>query len=261
MIKANIEGFLKSFHTRLNGIDIKEIQEYQSHVESIDRMIGTGLPTVLAIINLHTLHYEYLSPNYGRFFGEKAYQRLKREGVKSSFQDQHPEDRKIIQNSVYPTIHQTLKKLSPSQKLRAKGTYNFRFKKNNGAYGHYIQSNIILKLNIAGDPLLDFGFITEVAESSYSRKIELCISLLNEENIYETILEKDFPIFQPSENLTKREVEITRLIANGYSSKEIAQQLYISTHTVNTHRRNILVKWKMRSMTEVVNFAKEISII
>lgn len=45
--------------------------------------------------------------------------------------------------------------------------------------------------------------------------------------------------------LTLREKEIISLIANGKSSQEIGEQLYISTHTVSTHRKNIIKKNRM----------------
>jgi DNA-binding CsgD family transcriptional regulator len=45
--------------------------------------------------------------------------------------------------------------------------------------------------------------------------------------------------------LTKREMEIVKLIAKGMGSKEIAQNLFLSVNTVNTHRRNITGKTGM----------------
>jgi len=42
--------------------------------------------------------------------------------------------------------------------------------------------------------------------------------------------------------LSEREVEIIQLIAEEFSSKQIAEQLFISSHTVNTHRKNIMHK-------------------
>jgi len=52
--------------------------------------------------------------------------------------------------------------------------------------------------------------------------------------------------------LSKRELEVLSLIGNGLLSKEIANQLNISVHTVNTHRQNILEKLKVRTIFEAV---------
>jgi len=56
-------------------------------------------------------------------------------------------------------------------------------------------------------------------------------------------------------NLTEREVEIIKHIANGLSSNEIAEQLFISPRTVETHRNNIIKKLGVNNVAGVVRFA------
>ncbi len=55
--------------------------------------------------------------------------------------------------------------------------------------------------------------------------------------------------------LTAREKEIITLLANGKSSNEIADQLFISAHTVSTHRKNIIRKIECSSFAELLRFA------
>lgn len=57
--------------------------------------------------------------------------------------------------------------------------------------------------------------------------------------------------------LTDRELEIIRLLAKGQSSADIAETLFLSTHTVNTHRKNILRKLEISSTVELVHFAHD----
>ncbi len=54
-----------------------------------------------------------------------------------------------------------------------------------------------------------------------------------------------------------REFEIIRLIASGLTSEEISNKLFISFHTVNTHRRNILEKSGKESVAELIYELKE----
>jgi DNA-binding NarL/FixJ family response regulator len=56
-------------------------------------------------------------------------------------------------------------------------------------------------------------------------------------------------------NLTVREKEILRLIAEGRSSKEVANLLHISIHTVDRHRANIMNKLKVNKVTDLVKYA------
>ena len=55
--------------------------------------------------------------------------------------------------------------------------------------------------------------------------------------------------------LTKREVEVLRLIAEEFSNPEIAQQLFISIRTVDTHRRNLIEKLGVKNTAGLVKYA------
>lgn len=55
--------------------------------------------------------------------------------------------------------------------------------------------------------------------------------------------------------LTKREIEIIDQIANGFPSKEIADNLFISIRTVETHRKNIKQKLGFNNFYSVLTFA------
>ncbi len=55
--------------------------------------------------------------------------------------------------------------------------------------------------------------------------------------------------------LTDREREIVKLIAKEYSNKEIAEQLFISERTVETHRKNIFRKTGTNSLVGLIKFA------
>jgi len=55
--------------------------------------------------------------------------------------------------------------------------------------------------------------------------------------------------------LSVREIEIVQLIAKGFIAKEIASMLSLSTHTVYTHRKNIMKKLELSSSSELVLYA------
>ena len=63
------------------------------------------------------------------------------------------------------------------------------------------------------------------------------------------------------DRLSKREKEILRLFVLGKSSGEIADQLFISEHTVDTHKRNIKSKLKANSMFELGEYARAFDLI
>ena len=67
----------------------------------------------------------------------------------------------------------------------------------------------------------------------------------------------DEELLQKGNIFSDREFEIIRLIESGLNSEEIAEKLFISPHTVNTHRRNILEKTGKTHISEVIYYLKE----
>jgi LuxR family maltose regulon positive regulatory protein len=63
------------------------------------------------------------------------------------------------------------------------------------------------------------------------------------------------------EPLSKRELEVLQLIADGLTNQEIAARLYLSTNTVKVHTRNIYGKLGVRSRTQAVARAKRVGIL
>jgi two-component system nitrate/nitrite response regulator NarL len=62
---------------------------------------------------------------------------------------------------------------------------------------------------------------------------------------------------QASDDLTDREKEILRKIVLGKSNKEIADELFISARTADTHRTNIKKKLKLTVLSQLIQYAKE----
>lgn len=68
-------------------------------------------------------------------------------------------------------------------------------------------------------------------------------------------------IDNPFVSVSSRELEIIHLIAGEQTSQEIAQQLHISIHTVESHRRRIFEKMKVRNAAGVVRKSFEVGIL
>lgn len=69
-------------------------------------------------------------------------------------------------------------------------------------------------------------------------------------------------VLEPRTNpLTKREVEILSLVVQGCTSKEIAEKLYLSIRTVNTHRTNIMHKLNIHDTAGLVRYGLQNGIV
>jgi len=65
----------------------------------------------------------------------------------------------------------------------------------------------------------------------------------------------------PTDLLSEREIEIIRLITNGLQQKDIADILFISPRTVETHKKNIMEKLSLKSTADLIKFAIKQGII
>lgn len=65
----------------------------------------------------------------------------------------------------------------------------------------------------------------------------------------------------PSIPLSPREIEILKLFATGKTTKEIADQLFVSIKTVGTHKQHILEKLELKSTTDLVKYAIKYKLI
>ncbi len=61
--------------------------------------------------------------------------------------------------------------------------------------------------------------------------------------------------------LSNRERQVFQMIAEGRSTKEITDILYLSPSTVKTHRSNIMEKLQLSSISGLIQFAKHLKIV
>jgi DNA-binding NarL/FixJ family response regulator len=70
---------------------------------------------------------------------------------------------------------------------------------------------------------------------------------------------KTAPLSNPAEteNLTAREIEILRLLAQGYTNRQAAELLNLSVRTVEYHRGNLTAKLNLHSRVELVRYVED----
>lgn len=61
--------------------------------------------------------------------------------------------------------------------------------------------------------------------------------------------------------LSERETQVLKLVAEGFSSREIAQQIFVSTKTVETYRRRFAEKLGLESRADIVRYALDLGLL
>ncbi len=110
------------------------------------------------------------------------------------------------------------------------------------------------------------GFLTKTCDAN--EILAAVRAIMNREKMYcHKVLEIviGHPIQNPEDCdptiLSQREIEIIRLIANGYTTNQIAESLYRSFHTIATHRKNIMKKLGVSSSSELLLYAMNTGLI
>lgn len=96
----------------------------------------------------------------------------------------------------------------------------------------------------------DKSELTEAISEVYKGKTYLSDEAGKVLDTYSTGLSK-IPV------LTRREKEVLAMIAEGYTNPEIAKQLFVSTETIDSHRKNLLAKLNVRNTAMLIKFAVE----
>jgi len=86
-------------------------------------------------------------------------------------------------------------------------------------------------------------------------------SELASELIQHALPQRDRLTSEPAELLSKRELQVLKLVAEGFSSREIAQQIFISVKTVETYRGRFAEKLGLTSRADIVRYALEIGLL
>jgi two-component system, NarL family, response regulator NreC len=119
-----------------------------------------------------------------------------------------------------------------------------------------------LKSGASGFLVKDDSFARLTSGIKALVKNELVISKELESTVLEGLIHySKNPENKTSKRLTNREREILRLIAEGFTNQKIADSLFISVSTVDTHRKNLMKKLNIHSIAGLVKYAVKNRII
>ena len=149
----------------------------------------------------------------------------------------------------------TLGNIKEEDREKANYTWNYRFKNSDDVYVNIVQNTTPLAFDTQGKPIVGLAHYT-VIHPDIKMDISASAKLLNAQNEYETIYFNNFSQKLLSEGISNRERDVIRLLVLNNTSKEISEKLSISSHTVDTHRRNILKKLNISSTGELIGMLK-----
>ncbi|EPR74514.1 Transcriptional regulator, LuxR family [Winogradskyella psychrotolerans RS-3] len=167
----------------------------------------------------------------------------------------HPEDIDAWLSALNSLMEFTLDEIPEHKRKDANYTWNFRLKNSDDVYVNIIQNTTPLVFDSDGKPIIGLAHYT-VLDAHVKMDITASAKLLNSNSEYETLFFNNFSQKLLKDGISNRERDVIRLLVLSKSSKEISKVLNISSHTVDTHRRNILKKLNISSTGELIGMLK-----
>lgn len=213
-------------------------------------------PSLVFILNHQTMLYDYFSKNVKQILGYDA-DRYMKEGLAFSTSTFHPEHLDIHNRLIYPEIYEYIKNYGQKGESKSlRFTTTFKVKKADGKYIWAMQQFNIIETDDAGLPFLTLVFMHDITYIKKDECVDLLISHKTSPNsTYIPIYAATYPGINKPTVFSKRELEVLNLICKGVSSKEIANSLFLSEHTVKTHRKNMLKKINAKNTADLLRFA------
>jgi DNA-binding CsgD family transcriptional regulator len=173
-----------------------------------------------------------------------------------------PEDSPILL-AISKFCHDFLDNIAPDMRNQVKFSFYFNILHASGRLVPVIQQDSIYS-NAEGIPVYSFSFVTDISHLKAKNELMFSILAIDEHG------NQQFKCFSPKQLniqaqertlLTVRERQVLGGLAEGLSSKQIASDLGIAFHTVNTHRQNMLTKTGCKSSAALVKYALEHTLI
>lgn len=175
----------------------------------------------------------------------------------------HPDDLHFAMKCEDIVAHFLKKHVPPHKMTKYKISYCLRERTKKGDYKLFLLQTITARVTEDGALLKVFGSHSDISHITTENNHKLSFIGLGGEPSYMEIDVFDKTVFGdytpfhleklPTPTpFTKRELEIIRLLAAGDSTDEITQKLFISKHTAEAHRRNILKKADARNTPELI---------
>lgn len=239
---AKIWKRISDSETHVNDLMQLEIELYKKLL--IFFQIGESFYTVF---NFQMVAFDFVSEEVTSVLGYNRDEFV----VDHVVQNIHPDDRAWFLNC-QETAGQFLLGLSPSRQMKYKLRIDYRIKKQSGEYSWIMHQSVVVHNDNTGKVLRTLVIFTDISHLKTSgRHVMSYIGMDGEPSYLDVDVCNNFR--EESNLLTKREKEILYLIAEGKPSKEIAELLYISKHTVDSHRKNLLRKTGSACTVELIN--------
>lgn len=202
------------------------------------------------IFNSYTAKFEYCSMEIRKVLGYKP-----KEFSWSFFLNKiHPEDRSnYLENE--QAVNHFFQNLPPEKVHKSKACSDFRVQLENGNYARLMQQTVAVQTEREDPMLRNLLLFTDITHLKTTIITDMSLSFVSLANDFQDALIPDIPK-RTTALISRREKQVLQLLGQNKTSDQIALALFISKHTVDSHRKNLLRKTESMNTLQLVMKAK-----
>jgi DNA-binding CsgD family transcriptional regulator len=221
----------------------------QLNLQDLLSSVFTAGPTYYYIIDFFDMKISNMTPSVKEIHGLDP-ETITFDDILSMI---HPDDVEYVSRAEQKLNELFNHQIGRDKMMKYKFCYSLRFKTADGSYKLFLHQAVVLTMDEEkgfGKSLNIHTDISHIADSN-NHKLSV-IGLMGEPSF------TNIEVFQPAQPepsgtiYSKREVEIIKLIGEGFTNAEISERLYIAIDTVKNHRKNIMSKANVKNSAQLV---------
>ena len=252
---TELEAFITRFS--LPGQNEKDLKKDKTiaQLKSLLALEANHLVGPVIIYSLDHTSYKnhYISDSFYRITGA-CEASASREGLPYLLSYKHPDYLKVFLTNVYPQLIACFLEMPTEERLKSRAQFNYKLRLKDGSYLPCIQYCMMLELDENQGASLEVGIIRADNFPSQENQIILMIDQLTENGVYKTIFRKEYQFNGEKSLFSRRENEILTMIRSGMSINDIANNFFLSVHTVRNHKRSMFKKAGVVRLSALLKF-------
>ncbi|CAN5136255.1 LuxR C-terminal-related transcriptional regulator [soil metagenome] len=250
-------NYVEQINTGKNNLELSKIEGVEKllNVQSNHFNILNHSVPLVYLLDYTTGRYLYVSRQCQVHLNISP-EKMMTNAISFVMERYHPEDLELFNEQIFTDRLKLLESIPVDQHKDHVFSFNFRLKNGNGEFVNILQRNSFIKSEENGKPLVSLGTLTNInhfkTENPVIQLVEKIDPLTGQ---VDTISKITYYLKEEDKIFSKREKEVLLHIAEGLTSKQIADKLFISEHTVINHKRNMHHKSNTQNTAALINFA------
>jgi DNA-binding CsgD family transcriptional regulator len=242
------------------SVDVPEslVDEWKRKVEFMDE-VSIQNNAVVFLWNAYTNRFLYMSDKLKIFSGIDPALFTGENGVENVLNHIHPDHVRPVLLMIQQLVINFCADYNVEDYKEVKICFNYLFRNDLGEYMQILQRPVILEVDEQNKPMLILNSTYHVEYIKRPGSVGGMVIYGNKTYLFD--YNSGSGHIEPVKSFSLQEITVLQLLGKGFDTKTIAEKLFISPNTVDTHRRNLIRKANCMDTTGVVAFARMTGLI